>query len=402
MRGRIETWQHVAGNAALLERASGLATGDITGLARLRSDFGDEASAVALELVLARRKAAEKFGDAAETLIADVQGVEQASGQAVARYKAHRIRNALGTGACIVDLCCGIGGDTLALCEAELAVTAIDREPTRAWMARHNSGNRADAVCMDAADWSGTSSATGGCAIHLDPARRNEGTGRRAWKLDDLQPAPAVIAGLIAHAGEAGAAVKLSPGVDLQPLDALVGDAPYEVGFIAEHGRLVQAVLWTGKLRQAQRSATLITRGQTHTLTGSPDHAPTGPMRRYLHAVHPAVERAGLIGLLSGEHDAALIHPKLGLLTSDTPIDSPWLTEFELLAELPWRPKKVRQWLGAHNAGIIEVKTRGKAVDPDAAAKQLRGKGETPYTVFVLRWDVRVVAMVCRRIDNTA
>lgn len=402
MRGRIETWQHVAGNAALLERASVLATGDITGLARLRSDFGDEASAIALELILARRKAAEKFGDAAEALIADVQGVEQASGLAVARYKAGHIRNALGTGARIVDLCCGIGGDTVSLCEAGLMVTAVDREPTRAWMARHNSALRADAVCMDASDWSGTSSATGGCAIHLDPARRHEGTGRRAWKLDDLRPAPDVIAGLIAHAGEAGASVKLSPGVDLQSLDALVGDAPYEVGFIAEHGRLVQAVLWTGKLRQAERSATLITRGQTHTLAGSPDHAPTGPMRRYLHAVHPAVERAGLIGLLSGEHDAPLIHPKLGLLTSETPIDSPWLTGFELLAELPWRPKKVRQWLGAHDAGIIEVKTRGKAVDPDAAAKQLRGKGETPYTVFVLRWDVRVVALVCRRIDNTA
>lgn len=402
MRGTVKTWEHVAGNAALLERASGLATGDITGLARLRSDFGDETSAIALELILARRKAAEKFGDAAETLIADVQGVEQASGQAVARYKSGRICSTLGTGARIVDLCCGIGGDTVSLCEAGLMVTAVDREPTRAWMARHNSALRADAVCMDAGDWCGTSIATGGCAIHLDPARRNEGTGRRAWKLDDLQPAPAVIAGLIAHAGEAGAAVKLSPGVDLQALDALVGDAPYEVGFIAEHGRLVQAVLWTGKLRQAQRSATLITRGQTHTLAGSPSHAPTGPMRRYLHAVHSAVERAGLIGLLSGEHDAPLIHPKLGLLTSDAPIDSPWLTGFELLAELPWRPKKVRQWLGAHDAGIIEVKTRGKAVDPDAAAKQLRGKGETPYTVFVLRWDVRVVALVCRRIDNTA
>ena len=398
MRGTVKTWEHVAGNAALLERASGLATGDITGLARLRSDFGDEAAAIALELILARRKAAEKFGDAAETLIADVQGVEQASGQAVARYKAGRIRSTLGTGARIVDLCCGIGGDTVSLCDAGLRVTAVDREPTRAWMARHNSALRADAVCMDAGDWSGTSIATGGCAIHLDPARRNEGTGRRAWKLDDLQPAPTVIAGLIAHAGDAGAAVKLSPGVDLQALDALLGDAPHEVGFIAEHGRLVQAVLWTGKLRQAPRSATLITCGQTHTLAGSPTHAPTGPMRRYLHAVHPAVERAGLIGLLSGEHDAPLIHPKLGLLTSDAPIDSPWLTGFELLAELPWRPKKVRQWLGAHDAGIIEVKTRGKAVAPDAAAKQLRGKGETPYTVFVLRFDLRVVALVCRRV----
>ena len=137
---------------------------------------------------------------------------------------------------------------------------------------------------------------------------------------------------------------------------------------------------------------------KTHTLDGEPGRAPLGPMRRYLYAVHPAVERAELMHLLAEEHTAPLIHRKLGLLTRDTPTTSPWLTGFELLAELPWRPKKVKQWLSQRDAGIVEIKTRGKAVDPDAVAKQLRGKGKTPYTVFVLRFDVRVVALVCRRV----
>lgn len=399
MRGTIEDWKRVSVDRALLERAAGLGAGDIAGLARLRDVFGETDSAIALELAQARRKAAAKFGGLPGALIADTAGVEQASGLAVARHKAGRIHEELGSGAAVADLCCGIGGDTLALCDAGLTVTAVDRDPVRAWMARHNSGGRTQGVCMDVADWR-PEAGSSEYAIHLDPARRHEGTGRRMWKLDDLQPPPAVIARLIASVGDTGAAVKLSPGVDLDALDALVPQGEHEVEFIAEDNRLVQAVLWTGKLRRAERSATLIADDRTHTLDGEPGQASLGTIARYLYAVHPAAERAGLIHLLAEEHNAPLIHRKLGLMSRDTPIDSPWLTGFELLAELPWRAKKVKRWLSEHDAGIVEVKTRGKACEPDAVAKQLRGKGGTPYTVFVLRFDVRVVALVCRRVSH--
>ncbi len=398
MRGTMEDWQRVASDGTLLDRAAEAEAGGINEIARLRGAYDETTAAVAIELVKARGRAATKFGGRASGMVADVQGVEQASGSTVACYKAQRMRDALGEGAAVADLCCGIGGDTLALCDVGLAVTAVDREPVRAWMARQNSGQRAEAVCMDVADWGHGWPAGAHSAIHIDPTRRDEGTGRRAWRLDALRPRPDVLTRLITPAGELGAAVKLSPGVDLSALDELAGGAPHGVEFIAEDSRLVQAVLWTGRLRQAERGATLIAHGQTHTLTGPPSTAPTGSIQRYLYAVHPAVERAGLVHLLAGEHDAPLIHPKLGLLSRDTPTESPWLTGFELLAELPWRPKKVRRWLNEHNAGIVEVKTRGKAVDPDTTAKQLRGKGDTPYTVFILRFDVRVVALVCRRL----
>jgi len=96
--------------------------------------------------------------------------------------------------------------------------------------------------------------------------------------------------------------------------------------------------------------------------------------------------------------DAPMVHPKLGLLTSDRVIDSPWVTGFELIERQPWRPKRVRQWLAAHDAGLIEVKTRGKACDPDKEQQRLRGAGDTPYTVFVLRFDTKVQALITKRI----
>jgi len=53
-------------------------------------------------------------------------------------------------------------------------------------------------------------------------------------------------------------------------------------------------------------------------------------------------------------------------------------------------------------AGVVEVKTRGGAVDPDRAQRRLRGPGETPFTVFVLRWDRQIIAMVTRRLADAA
>ena len=103
------------------------------------------------------------------------------------------------------------------------------------------------------------------------------------------------------------------------------------------------------------------------------------------------------MGRLSDQLAAPAIHPKLGLLSADEPIDSPWLTAFELQAHMPWREKRVRQWLRAHDAGLVEVKTRGRAVDPDPLQKRLRGRGNTSFTVFVLRWDRQRIAMIARR-----
>ena len=400
MHGTVADWRRVAGNVALIQRAARAEGQGVSGVAALRRDFTATDVAIALELARAREKAATKFGDVAAGLIADLAGVQQASGQAVARHKAEHFRACLGGGAAIADLCCGVGGDTLALCQAELSVTAVDRDPVRAWMARHNSGSRASAVCTEVANWPGVIDGRA-AAIHIDPARRNEATGKRTWSLDQLQPPPEQIGRLIGCAAQIGAAVKLSPGVDL---DALPW--PGEVEFIAEGNRLVQAVLWTGQLQRAERRATLITpaashlpesREEIHTLEGIPGTARVGPPARYLYAVHPAVERAQLIHLLAQRHNAPLVHPKLGLLSCETPITSPWLTGFELLTQLPWRLRKVKQWLADHDGGIVEVKTRGKAVEPDTVSKQLRGKGNTPYTLFILRRETRVGAWVCRR-----
>ena len=171
-----------------------------------------------------------------------------------------------------------------------------------------------------------------------------------------------------------------------------------ELEDISDHGRLVQAVLWCGRFANEERAATLIDDTAIHRIRGAPSSPRFTKAGRYLYTFDASVERAGLIGQLSTMLDAPAIHPKLGLLTSEQVIDSPWVTGFELIERLPWRPKRVKQWLSAHDGGLVEVKTRGKACDPDSEQRRLRGNGATPYTVFILRFDTKVEALITRRL----
>jgi len=132
-------------------------------------------------------------------MLCDVEGVAQASGASVAAHKARRFDGDRR----IVDLCCGIGGDTMALADAGEDVTGVDRCLTRTRMAGHNAGARME--CADVAGYG-----VDGALVHIDPGRRS--SGRRLWRYQDLQPGADVIEPLLSAAD--GAALKLGPGVD--------------------------------------------------------------------------------------------------------------------------------------------------------------------------------------------
>jgi len=398
---RVRVWERLLCKTRepLLREAAAIDPEDVKAIERLRRQWPQSLIAAALDLVAARRKAAEKFPHV-EEIFADVAGIEQATSYQVAEHKAQRFAAVL-AGAHeprIVDLCCGIGGDAMSLMRIA-EVTAIDISPLRAWMTRRNA-----ACCAQAADVETLS--LEGELFHLDPARRIAEGGiddqRRVWRYEDCKPGPAFINRLLTTCPDG--AIKLGPGVDL---DALPTEGDREIELINEGGTLVQAVLWCGALAShpGKRTATRLPEGLSFTATPQAAMpAPEGRAReafeRFLYVPDPAIERAGLLAALCADLLVREAHPGLGILTSAQRVENPWFSAYEVLTQLPWRPRKIMEWLQGHEGGIVEVKTRGKAVDTDLAQHDLRGDGDAKYTIFALRLGRKLRAIITRPVPD--
>lgn len=373
----IETWQAALADETLLCAAAATDSTEVSAVTALRKRWSAPLVAAAIELTGARRRSEGRVPDPAR-LVADRTGLEQATSFDVATWKAQRFRD---HGAPTLDLCCGIGGDLMALAPV-VPVTGIDHAPLRAWMA----GINADCPvrCADVLEVDRS-----GHLIHLDPSRRDERTGARRHAIDDAEPGRAFITEVT---GDLGAAIKLGPGID--PTTVPDPDAT-ELEFISRAGRLVQAVLWCGELVHTPggRTATSLPGGVT--LSGMPAPPPVvDGLDAMLHVPDPAIERAGLLGIVADDLDAGEPAPGLGLLTGPAGRKSPWMKSFDVVAVMPWRQARVRKWLADHDGGIVTVRTRGKAVDPDIEQRVLRGRGTTEFTLFVLRLGRRIVAVV--------
>lgn len=386
----VSVWQRLAEAPDVVHAAAEADSRNPAAVARLRKRFEADLVSAALELADARRKAAGKF-ETAEVLWCDAQGVEQASGTAVARWKAQRMREALGVDATMLDVCCGIGGDAIEMARAGISVRAIDLEPRRAWMAARNAG------CASAvAD--AESLVPDGLVLHVDPARRDERSGIRSWSLSDHRPGPDWIGRVLQTAR--GAAVKFSPGVDRR----VFGEMPLEWEFIEERGTLVQAVAWTGAfVRAAGQTRATRVGSAIETLTGKPDDARADRLGvaeaiaagQFLSEPRAALERAQLLTEATGGQGREIARG-LGLVVSDAPLDSAWFESFEIVAECAARADAIRVELAERGLHARSVRVRGRAADADAMTKVLEARPNGDAVVFVFRKGDRSVAVITR------
>ena len=197
-------------------------------------------------------------------------------------------------------------------------------------------------------------------------------------------------AAVLTKAAEASV-VKLAPGVT--PTDL----APGETEFISENRGLTQALLWTGRFAEASADkvrATMLP--ERLSILATPEALDlTDSDRDWLYTIDPALERARLTSHVARRFGLlGLAHPGTGLLTGPEPIDDPWIRGYRRLARMPGNERRVRAWLRDYDAGTITVKTSAGVVQPDALQKSLRGKGDRPAVVFVLRLGSSVEAII--------
>ncbi|WP_211281569.1 THUMP-like domain-containing protein [Mycobacterium szulgai] len=358
-----------AGTAALREVAA-LALTDATRIAdtaTARARFGDRAP-ILVETTLLRRRAADKLGaHACDWLLTD-EALQQATAAQVAAHRATRL-----AGLVVHDVTCSIGTELAALRATAARVVGSDIDPVRLAMARHNLGVADGRVALCRAD--ALRPVTRDTVVVVDPARRSNG--RRRMRPADYQPGLGPL--LAAYRGR-DLVVKCSPGIDFDELSRLGFDGEVEVTSL--RGSVREACLWSAGLAGARRRATLLDRGEQVT-DADPDDCPVRPAGRWIVDPDGAVVRAGLVRHYGARHGLWQLDPDIAYLSGDRL--PPAVRGFEVLEQLAFDERRLRQALNRLDCGALEVLVRGVRVDPDELRRRLRLRGSRALSVVVTR-----------------
>jgi THUMP domain-like/RNA cap guanine-N2 methyltransferase len=403
-----ELLERLAGENVSPERALQLAESP-------RGSYPPDLVAAALTQQALRISARAKFSRADEMLFTRA-GLEQASSELAARHCAARFADARA----MVDLCCGIGGDLVALAVGR-QVIAVDRDLTSMEFARHNAAvygaaDQVAAVCADvrhlvsagasrapaSADASqapvGTDAGrflAGADAVFIDPARRGGGHRLRAgsseppldWCLSLTDQVPAV-------------GIKAAPGLahELAP-------AGWEIEFVAIGRGLKEALLWSPELATTRRRATVLPSGLPrsagHTLVSAPGPpVPVAPPGAFLLDPNPAVTRAGLVEELARELGAWKIDPMIAFLTADGPLHTPFARTLRLLESAPWNEKQFARRLRALHIGSADIRRRGLAGDVQQIHRRLGLQGDGSALIVLTRVNDKPWGLICAPVDD--
>jgi SAM-dependent methyltransferase len=343
---------------------------------RLRRDHPAELVSAALGQARLRQRAAAKFGaEDAERMYFTPNGVEQSTRTTVATHRARRLRS-LGVRS-VADLCSGIGGDAIALARAGIRVLAVDRDPLTVAVARANAEALGLAELIEAREADVTEVDTQAYdAVFVDPARRG-GRGR----IFDPEAYSPPLSWAIATALKAPlAALKIAPGI---PHEAVPAEA--EAEWISDAGDVKEAVLWFGTEPGLVR-ATLLPGPRELRGRGLPDPA-VREVGRYLYEPDGAVIRAHLVAEVAEEVGGGLVDETIAYITADELRPTPYASAYEITDRLPFNVKKLKALLRERGVGVLTVKKRGSAVEPEELRKKALPKSHGPHsaTVFLTR-----------------
>jgi predicted RNA methylase len=395
----------------------------------LRGSYPPDLIAAALTQRALRAEARDKFSRADRMLFTRA-GLEQASSERTARHSAARYARAR----LVADLCCGIGGNLIAL-GAVADVLAIDHDLAALQFARHNAAvydtaRAVRVVCADVRDISltgpgraaagvarrpgrGAAAAHAIDAVFIDPARRAAGLrllgGRGepplSWCLGLAERVPAV-------------GIKTAPGLprELVPRG-------WEIEFVAVGRSLKQALLWSPALATASRRATVLPAAGTDGGTAAADDTPAAqetltacdaaepltaaeapvPIAEpgsYLLDPNPAVTRAGLVEQLARQLGAWKIDPMIAFLSADGPPRTPFGRTLRVLESAPWQEKAFARRLRELGIGTADIRRRGLAGDVPRIRQRLGLRGPGTAIIVMTRMNGRPWGLICTAADD--
>lgn len=354
---------------------------------QLRKELSSERARLLAEQAILRQKATKKFGDAAEQMFFTDIGLQQATDRWVAAYKAQRFS----ADQQIVDYCCGIGGDLLALA-GRAPTIGWDRAPEiaifatanmRAWQCEADvrTGLVEEHPPQPDVQW------------HLDPDRRVDG--RRSIQFQWHSPSEEIIQSWLQRSPSG--AIKLAPAAELSE----EWQASAELEWISRDRECRQQVAWLGDLARSpgKRRATLVTPETHASFVGEPDVPAeiADSVDAYVYDTDTAIRAARLTGSLAESLKGRLLTPGESYLTADHKIDHALLSCFQVLEVLPLRTADLVKHINTLQIGELEIKTRGVAVRPEELRKKLKLSGSKSLTLLLTRHGKKEIAILAER-----
>lgn len=292
----------------------------------------------------------------------------------------------------VVDICCGAGGDSLALAVRCKSVRAIDAAAISVHLLRANaklqklsiqsSCQLAEDVTLQAQEF-----------LHIDPDRRT--TGKRVTAVEALQPSWPTVRRLVEEA--AGSSVKVAPATAWSELEI----SPDVVRFLSRD-RSVRQQRWLWGLDRWPRGSIVVSvwSGSTwvHEVfmqseldTHDPGECLATDVAAFVADYDPVIRAARVSGLLAERIGSQMLDSAGGYFTASLCHPHAMVRWFRSLDLLTLDAKKLRAYARSAGVGVWELKSRGVAVDVDRLRKDLPTTPGSERTLTLL------FAKVCGR-----
>jgi hypothetical protein len=374
----------------LLDRLAGEQVGPDRALElaqALRGRYPADLVAAALTQQELRVAARAKFSRAQEMLFTRA-GLEQASSEATAAHSAARYP----ADGLVADLCCGIGGNLIAL-GAGRRVLAVDLDPVSLTFARHNARvyGAADRLAAVRADVRGLG-LNGVHGVFIDPARRAGGRRLAAGRSEPALGWCLDLAGRVPAVG-----IKAAPGLPRELVPA-----GWEAEFVAVGRDLKEALLWSPALATARSRATVLPSGDTlarpsgsAAAQGPAGSVPVAEPGAFLLDPSPSVTRAGLVEDLARQLGAWKIDPQIAFLSDDREHRTPFARTLQVLESAPWHERRFARKLRELGIGAADIRRRGLAGDVPQIHRRLGLRGPGRATLVLTRVSGRPWGLIC-------
>lgn len=324
-------------------------------------------------LLKLRYKASDKFTLAKEMFFTN-DGLEQSSGELMSRYIANIFKEHLAENIIITDLTCGIGANSIFLAKF-FKVRAIDIDEIHLRCAKYNANAYGVVDNIDFILGRAEDNVKNSEAYIIDPQRLREG---RTKTRSIYQSEPKIVEILPKILEQtSNICLKISPAFDYRELENIPANPGVEI--VSEGNVNKGAFLFFGKLKTAERKATIIT---ANTITSFDDSLSVAnlknseELKEFIYLANKAIIKARLIDQVATLYGLYKISEKNEFLSSDKLNTFPEkvFRTFRVLEQVPFSINKAQKLVKKSALKRAHIIARHFSINPEDLRERLKLK----------------------------